>query len=571
VRPVGPEAAVARAEAVKDRLAYVSRLRHRPRAADPYAAAERAKLRVLARQAAKGFDPDQPRDPDGRFASEGEEKPEGERPAHGSSTPAQREAVFTRVAASDSFLNQHMNSSLRSALAYQQAGWKSPGQATAGLLLARADTAGVRPEFAQKVAAEAARAKSYEGIKTIGRSQAEKDYAMLARQAYSNYSRQAEDGPKALAAQEYLRQVAVAVAHGEDPPARPAELGAYGVWDHRPQPADPSRSMGSLGDNVDPRSGMFGTEHLEEIKTDLEHSVNAQTGQDDHGLTGQDYLDHDRTMAAGRALAERIDGRDDVVAARAALDQARGSRDAAVARLREDPSDERAEAAVEATRLAYSNALTGYSQTLRDATVAEVAAVRPLGQAEGARVNITGDPVGARLVEGATALYPTAWLAQGNGSHIDVAEAERGYFRKGQSDQDRHIVLDNSSSPIGTRGEATAVHELGHYMEATVPGLQALETVEMLDRTQGEAPLKISVLTGNSAYGDQEIAFKNEFVTPYAGKVYGSPHADLPYEQFTVGIQSIMNGDFGSLVGAQGYRADPGLRSMVLGALVTLP
>ncbi len=64
------------------------------------------------------------------------------------------------------------------------------------------------------------------------------------------------------------------------------------------------------------------------------------------------------------------------------------------------------------------------------------------------------------------------------------------------------------------------IHEMGHWLEHKNPRIMQAANDFLEARTKGEAAQKLSKLTGNTNYGADEIAKKDNFKSPYTGKIY---------------------------------------------------
>ena len=86
-------------------------------------------------------------------------------------------------------------------------------------------------------------------------------------------------------------------------------------------------------------------------------------------------------------------------------------------------------------------------------------------------------------------------------------------------DPSRNQILVSSSTR--NRGEASILlHEAMHWLEHNNKNVLN-KSVEFLEyRTKGEQAKKLSELTGLNGYRDNEIAKKDNFFTPYCGKIY---------------------------------------------------
>lgn len=91
-------------------------------------------------------------------------------------------------------------------------------------------------------------------------------------------------------------------------------------------------------------------------------------------------------------------------------------------------------------------------------------------------------------------------------------------------------------------------HEMAHFAEHRDPEAGKLAEDWVNGRAKG-APMPLSQLTGNSNYRDDEKALPDNFVDPYAGKLYGNGITEV----YSMGLQAFASGrmitDF--------YRRDP--------------
>jgi hypothetical protein len=73
----------------------------------------------------------------------------------------------------------------------------------------------------------------------------------------------------------------------------------------------------------------------------------------------------------------------------------------------------------------------------------------------------------------------------------------------------------------GAQSDAVVFHEMGHAIEAS-DRARGLRASAFLDgRTAGDAATKLSALTGDSAYTEDEVGRPDKFANPYVGKFYG--------------------------------------------------
>lgn len=142
--------------------------------------------------------------------------------------------------------------------------------------------------------------------------------------------------------------------------------------------------------------------------------------------------------------------------------------------------------------------------------------------------------------------YPASWLSaaadhvKGNWQGYFVAPKARGDYDDGA----RRINLskdDEEKVPGAGLHGRVATHEMGHVMEAAVPGLSAMENAELWRRTapgtvgsrQQEQLRRMDGYVNEYARGDQ-------FPLPYSGKEY-TPD-DTFHELFTTGAESLLAG-----------------------------
>ena len=73
---------------------------------------------------------------------------------------------------------------------------------------------------------------------------------------------------------------------------------------------------------------------------------------------------------------------------------------------------------------------------------------------------------------------------------------------------------------MGNPDPAVVVHEMSHWLEEKVPGIR--EEVESFyeKRTAGEKTVKMSEVTGNKNYRDDEVTKVDKWLNPYMGKEY---------------------------------------------------
>ena len=86
----------------------------------------------------------------------------------------------------------------------------------------------------------------------------------------------------------------------------------------------------------------------------------------------------------------------------------------------------------------------------------------------------------------------------------------------------------------------TAIHEAGHAIEFYFPDLLARSVAHRNSRTQGEALKTMRAITGNRAYGLDEVTRPDKFFSPYIGKEYKNPAgADRASEVLSMGLEAM--------------------------------
>lgn len=179
--------------------------------------------------------------------------------------------------------------------------------------------------------------------------------------------------------------------------------------------------------------------------------------------------------------------------------------------------------------------------------------------------------------------FPDDWVETSDQVPLRVASSPRAFHMNLGSQHDGGEATDTlvaMNTDAGVRNVAydggfadyideVTVHEMGHRMEATIPGLTALEFAYVRSHTTNnngevEQPQRLKDLRPGSAYEDYEIAYPDKFTNPYTGKTYElSDPAANPWEVFQVGLQQTL--------GNASYRfGDVSLNHFTLGVLVTL-
>ena len=108
-----------------------------------------------------------------------------------------------------------------------------------------------------------------------------------------------------------------------------------------------------------------------------------------------------------------------------------------------------------------------------------------------------------------------------------------------------------------TEWRSVALHEMGHAAENGNTWLTQMEYAYWESRKGNEPIQRLSKLTGNSGYKPNEIASKDKWAEPYAGKVYDQSRTSA-FEIFTMGIEGVFYGT---------RKIDPEHRAFTLGLL----
>jgi hypothetical protein len=135
------------------------------------------------------------------------------------------------------------------------------------------------------------------------------------------------------------------------------------------------------------------------------------------------------------------------------------------------------------------------------------------------------------ILNEAKQVYPSDWLAKAavDNSNIGTKAVGRGYF----SNMSGEIGISFDKAKGFSSGYATAVHEMGHLFEYTIPGLKELEFAFAHQRG--------ALGTKRTNLGSKEAGFQDQWRNLYTGKDYGY-NIDSAYEIFTTGIESVFAG-----------------------------
>ena len=110
-------------------------------------------------------------------------------------------------------------------------------------------------------------------------------------------------------------------------------------------------------------------------------------------------------------------------------------------------------------------------------------------------------------------------------------------FRKGDS------LLLNNLNKSKMSIDSTQIHEFAHRLQSSMPELDGYFTRLWKERTQGEAVKTMREMTGESGYNEQEKGKRDDFPSPYYGKMYGDEDDPQPKEMMTMIFESLLGGN----------------------------
>jgi hypothetical protein len=138
-----------------------------------------------------------------------------------------------------------------------------------------------------------------------------------------------------------------------------------------------------------------------------------------------------------------------------------------------------------------------------------------------------------------------------------VADADRAYALLG----DGKIALGQEYDDSDQLRRCT-FHEYAHFTEYANPGITIASRKFIESRATSLETEKLNIIDPTRGYRDDEIAFRDQFVSPYVGKIYGD--AGTPTEVVSMGIDRFRN----SAVMAEFYKQDREHFNFVLGAIL---
>jgi hypothetical protein len=165
-------------------------------------------------------------------------------------------------------------------------------------------------------------------------------------------------------------------------------------------------------------------------------------------------------------------------------------------------------------------------------------------------------------------VYPQEWVdAMDDAKSYTFSMRTRGF----QQYESGHIAISDYSGDGAVRGgdmHGTAVHEFGHSMEHSVPGLKQLEEIwwhtRAIGREKQDTRPTVSVSKADGGYYPKKAASKTK--NSYTMKAYRNSNGEFyAFEIVTTAMQDM----FGEVSGTY-VAGDDDLKTLVLGALVTL-
>ncbi len=118
----------------------------------------------------------------------------------------------------------------------------------------------------------------------------------------------------------------------------------------------------------------------------------------------------------------------------------------------------------------------------------------------------------------------------------------------------------NVGSKYTEGGQKTTLwHEFGHHIEYSTKEIQDIANEFVRAKAHTQSPQRLSRITGNPDFGDNEVAYPGDFLSPYVGKIYN----DGSTEVISMGLQQFA--DLDDMV--QFYQNHPDHFRLILGIL----
>lgn len=170
-------------------------------------------------------------------------------------------------------------------------------------------------------------------------------------------------------------------------------------------------------------------------------------------------------------------------------------------------------------------------------------------------------------------VYPRDWTATLPTQIIQFPKGDK--YALGGGDNTGGTLIRVADPRKYPRHRDTVVHEFGHSMEASVPGLCAAEAWYLMHRVLDRQNEKgrVPVRKNGEIDGRDIVVAEGGFARPYAGRVYNESTiaGNTNYEVFTVAMESILNKGGDSEADQSAVRqVDLGLYQWVLGILTLI-
>lgn len=170
-------------------------------------------------------------------------------------------------------------------------------------------------------------------------------------------------------------------------------------------------------------------------------------------------------------------------------------------------------------------------------------------------------------------VYPRDWTATLPTQIIQFPNDDK--YALGGGDNTGGTLIRIADPRKYPRHRDTVVHEFGHSMEASVPGLRAAEAWYLMHRVLDRQSEKgrVPVRKNGEIDGRDIVVAEGGFARPYAGRVYNESTiaGNTDYEVFTVAMESILNKTATTEADRSAYRqVDEGLFQWVLGILTLI-
>lgn len=134
----------------------------------------------------------------------------------------------------------------------------------------------------------------------------------------------------------------------------------------------------------------------------------------------------------------------------------------------------------------------------------------------------------------------------GSGREASYALENEGFYFNGPGfagDDKLYLGVQANKGWVVMRSDAprrVVVHEMGHNVEFSNPAITYAANAFVRRRTIGEKPRKLSDIYPGSGYGDDEIAFEDDFISAYIGKLYGGINSPYkPTEVISMGLEQM--------------------------------